>query len=244
MLARMRAMRAVWAMVVLALSGLVLWGGPVTSLWERTFARPCPAGDPASSCLRTVSGRVDRFNDVAEGDVDLSLTLARPVAALTGRGVVDVTFTPEAADRMGLGWDSHDVPVTATLFGTDVAAITGPNGVTEESTAGETEALFRLLVASAAAILAVAGAGLLWRRIRGGKPGWIRRAAVCTTVGSLVGAAAGRAFGALDVAWIMPAAFVTMAVVSTAGLLVRLPRAWIRQDEETVSDLEYKPAPA
>jgi hypothetical protein len=203
-------------MIVLALLGLVLWGAPVTSLWARTFAQPCPAAQPAPDCLLTAAGRVEsRFNDYAEGDVQLSLTFRTAPADTTA------VFTPEAADRIGVYWDSHDVPVTVTLFDNAVAAITGPTGVTEESTVGVTEAFFRLLATSAAAVLVVAGAGLLWRRLRGGEPGWIRRASVCATVGTLVGAAIGRAVGALGVAWIMPATFAAIALVSLAAAFVR-----------------------
>jgi hypothetical protein len=230
-------------MVVLALFGLVLWGGPVTSLWARTFAQPCPAAHNASDCLLTASGRVDsRFNDYAEGDVQLSLTIpTAPAGIPTDRGEIHAVFTPEASDRMGVYWDSHDVPVTVTLFNNEVAAITGPTGVTEESKVGVAEAFVMLLVMSAAAVLVVAGTGLLWRRIRGGEPGWIRRAAVCATVGTLVGAATGRAFGTLGVTWIMPATFATMALVSLAAAFVRLPRAWTRPADDTMSSPEHEP---
>ncbi|MCT2581617.1 hypothetical protein [Actinophytocola gossypii] len=213
----MRAVRGAGAMVVLALFGVVLWGGPVTTLWARTFAQPCPAASPAPDCLRTAEVRVDRFDDRAEGDVVLSLTLS---------GTGDAVLTPEAADRIGVPWGGHDVPATVTLFDNEVTAITGPTGVTEEPRAGVAQAFLMVLVTSAAAVLVVAGAGLLWRRARGGEPGWIRRAAVCATVGTLVGVGAGSAFGALGVAWIMPATFAATVLVSLAAAFVRLPRAW------------------
>lgn len=240
----MRAVRGAGVMVVLTLLGLVVWGGPVASLWARTFAQACPAAHPASDCVLTVSGRVDsRFNDYAEGDVQLSLTLlTHPVDTRTDWGSVHAVFSPEASDRMGVHWNSHDVPVTVTLFDNEVVALTGPTGVTEESKVGVTEAFVMLLATSAAAVLLVAGTGFLWRRIRGGKPGWIRRAAICATVGTLVGAAAGRAFGALGVAWIMPATFATMALVSLAATFVRLPRAWTQPDDGTKSSPEHEPS--
>jgi hypothetical protein len=136
-----------------------------------------------------------------------------------------VVLARETADRVGLGPDSHDVPATVTLFHSDVVALTGAGGATAAIGSVAAEALLMLLAVGAAAILAVAGGGHLWRRSRGREAGWTRRAAVSMTVGVFAGMAAGAASGAVDAAWIMPATFAVVAVVSLAVAVVPLPRA-------------------
>jgi hypothetical protein len=104
-----------------------------------------------------------------------------------------------------------------TLLGNDVWS----RLLIEECAPGETftgcydsarvfEGPFRYIAVGATMILLVAGAGLLWRRLRGGGS-WIRVSASTTTAGVLLGAAASRIVGTENA---MATAYVTTAAVS------------------------------
>lgn len=92
--------------------------------------------------------------------------------------------------------------------------------------------LLRFLLVSAASILAVSAAGLLWRRRRGGSAKWIRVAATSVTAGTLAGCVASRMVA--DSA--MAAAFVTTAVTSMAMAVawVALIRPVLAEPPKTV----------
>jgi hypothetical protein len=215
-------------MVVLAVVGTMLWGGPVTNLWARTFVEPCPPGNPARDCVATLSGLVlDRFDDPGDNDTTIRLTVPdSPTGADVG-----VTLTPvfDTANRLGItGRTPEPERVTVTMYDGHVETITGPTGRSAaNTTVWVSEALLRLLAMSGVAIIAVVGGGYLLRRLRNGPTGWSRRPAISMAVGALTGMAAGLvAADALGAGWVMPVAFASTAVVGAAVTFLRLPRSW------------------
>lgn len=189
----------VLSMLALAVLGVLLWGGPVTNLWARAFAGPCPQALPAADCVAELPAHVTkRWDDVGDGATTLSLDIPdSPTAHLS------------MADANRLGVRAED-DVQVTVFAGEVIAVSAA-GETAETDGNWIAAALRYLTASGVAILAVAVAA---RRF-GHDP---RRAAVCTVGGTLVGLAAGTL--APD-ALAMPVTFAVAAVASVAASFVR-----------------------
>jgi hypothetical protein len=212
-------------MVAVALLMATAWGGSVTELWQRTFAPPCPRNEPAPGCLASQQGMVvDRFDDRGDGDSVLTLTHVS--------GGPQVLLALPDAERLGVTGDVRGgEPVTVTLFGGEIVAVTGPNGrtaQTERAVSSARAAFFRLWAVGAVVILAAAGAGFLWRR-----GGWLRPAVGGAAVGILTGTFAGGVAENLDAAWAMPATTAVAVVVSVAvTALVPVIGRWSRRDVE------------
>lgn len=221
----MRAAGAAVAMVAVALLVATAWGGPVTELWRRTFAPPCPRNVPAPGCLASQKGTVvDRFDD--RGDGDSLLTLEH-----TSGGPQVLLALPDA-ERLGVTGDVRGgEPVTVTLFDAEIVAVTGPDGrtaQTERAVSSARTAVFRLWAVGAAVILAAAGAGFLWRRGR-----WPRGAVGGAALGILTGTFAGGVARNLDPAWAMPVTAAVALVVSVAvTAVVPVIGRWSRRDVE------------
>lgn len=229
-------MRTAWgvlAMLALATTGAVLWGGPVTGLWERTFARPCPAGAPGWDCVATVPGRVlSYFDDYGDGDTLLTLEIRGAPGEINGPDPHHAALSLERTNRV-LGSTHEDrlnALVNVRFFRGTIEEITGPGGRSAETMTvawARAEAFLRLLMIIGGAILLVAGTGYLWQRLRGGDSRWIRRAAISTAIGTFAGLTAGRAATALtDIGWMLPVTAVVTVVASLALAAVRLPESW------------------
>ncbi|MGM1061299.1 hypothetical protein [Saccharothrix sp. Mg75] len=223
---------ALGVVVVLALTvvGAALWGGPVARMWNLTTAQPCPEQAPASDCLVTVRGWVvSRFDDRgdAHGTITLKITGAAANTGYAQDGQVDAFLGVSNVERLGVVGVGDELSVT--LFDSGVVALTGEDGAVVEARVvfgTASEAWFRLLAVGGAAIVAVAGGGVLWRRVRGGRAGWIRRAVVCAVLGVVAGATVGAATAAPGAVWVVPTMFSVAVVLGLAAALVRLPRAW------------------
>jgi hypothetical protein len=188
----------VLSMLALAVLGVLLWGGPVTNLWARAFAAPCPAAMPAPDCVAELPAHVTkRWDSIGDGETTLSL---------------DIPDTPTAdlalsdANRLGLRAEDD---VRVTVFAGEVIAVSSA-GRTAATNGNWVAAALRYLAASGVAILAVA---LAARRF-GHDP---RRAAVCTVAGTLVGLAAGCV---VPDTLAMPVTFAVAAVASVVASFV------------------------
>lgn len=199
----MRTRATVLSMLALAMLGVLLWGGPVTNLWARAFAEPCPTTGLATDCVAQLPAHVtNRWDSVSDNEAVLSLDLPDTPAAY---------LTVSEANRLGIRTDDD---VRVTVFDGEVVEVTAPSGQRAETETHWFAAAVRFLAASLVAIIAVMAVS---RRL-GADP---RRAALCTAAGTVVGLCAGTA---VSTTLAMPVTFAVAVIVSVAVSFVRQAR--------------------